>query len=47
MYAMPHDEHFPKWTIKNLGFLYSRKGDVVTITPKEAVLLSGNFRVGK
>lgn len=39
MCAMPYDEHLPKWTIKNFGPLYiPRKGDVITITPKEAVL---------
>lgn len=39
MRAMPYDDHLPEWTIKNFGPLYlPRRGDVMTITPKEAVL---------
>ena len=38
MNTIPHDPHLP-WTIKNFGPLYvPRKGDVISMTPKEAVL---------
>ncbi len=38
MNTIPRDLHFP-WTIKNFGPLYvPRKGDLISIAPKEAVL---------
>ena len=38
MSTMPHDFHLP-WNIKNFGPLYvPRKGDLISVTPKEAVL---------